>query len=185
MQEHIQPIHLALFFLIGRYYSLAKRVLRVRYVSPPQINVPGQHTLWLTLTSIFVQVSTRPPIDAPPPPSYEVLGAIMAVQLLAKASIRLFSYWKQRRPQHQVVTAESDSASENFGQEKKEKPTVTVDGQKLDELQFNPEQQEDEDDTEEDEEEENQDTPPARCMLCLSKRKVPTLTECGHVCESG
>lgn len=32
MQDHIRPVHLALFFLFGRYYSLSKRWLRIRYV---------------------------------------------------------------------------------------------------------------------------------------------------------
>lgn len=35
MQDHLRPLHLAWFFLAGRYYSMAKRWLQVRLVRQP------------------------------------------------------------------------------------------------------------------------------------------------------
>lgn len=41
MQDHVRPLHLALFFLMGRYYSLSKRWFQIRYVSAG-VTLPGQ-----------------------------------------------------------------------------------------------------------------------------------------------
>jgi peroxin-10 len=39
IDQHLRPIHLAAFYLTGRYYHTAKRIVGIRYVSKGFLNI--------------------------------------------------------------------------------------------------------------------------------------------------
>ena len=163
VDQHIRPLHLAIFFLTGKYYSLAKRFLQVRYLS------------------------TQPPIEnGAQPPSYEILGAMMAVQIVIRLGISLQRWRKQvketkeREVKKELITDEKDVV------EVKRRPMI--DNKHLDTMTFDPEnptpiaevtQAEDED---YDESLDSFIPQEKRCTLCLGARRDATSTSCGHIC---
>ena len=54
--ENTSPVHLALFYFLGTYYSLPKRIFRIRYVELPStrltIDVYKKVISWGTATRI-------------------------------------------------------------------------------------------------------------------------------------
>ncbi|CAO1616544.1 unnamed protein product [Jaminaea pallidilutea] len=70
--SYATAIHLMLFYLGGKYYKIAQRLVRVRYISIHP-SPPGQE-----------------------PPSYEVLGVLLGVQLGVKSALSLNRYLHRR-----------------------------------------------------------------------------------------
>ena len=89
---YLSAAHLMLFYLGGKFYSAAQRITGVTYIST---------------------IPKRPGYQ---PPSYEVLGVLLGIQLGVKALLELRAYRRGRRAQTQREHDEDD-----------EKPTTAAD----------------------------------------------------------
>jgi peroxin-10 len=75
--EISSEINLAIFYLRGTYYDVAKRLLGVRHVRSASIE---HQILWLTIWPY--QLSSLPKNPHTRPPSYSLLGMLLAIRLL-------------------------------------------------------------------------------------------------------
>ncbi|GAA5973653.1 hypothetical protein JCM11641_005063 [Rhodosporidiobolus odoratus] len=157
IEDYLRSVHLAVFYLCGRYYSLSKRAIGVRFIS-----MQGRRAASAAMTT------------SPAPSSYEVLGVLMAVQLLVRGILA----YRKRRASASLADPAAQAAAEL---ERRRKMQFTVDGKPLAQVVFDP------DDAEqaapyppEDEGEGNGDGE-RRCTLCLGTRRDAAATECGHV----
>lgn len=153
MDEHVRAAHLAVFYLFGRYYHVAKRFLRIRYLSLQMRPEPGQP-------------------GAVKPPSYEVLGVLMVVQMAVRAAGVLI-----RRRRERAAALEAAKPKAELGAEKQTQRSIaTVDGRSISDLGFDP----DDPAPDADEEDSYEPSEARRCTLCLGPRRDPASTECGH-----
>lgn len=153
MDEHIRAAHLAVFYLFGRYYHVAKRLLSIRYLSLQMRPEPGQPG------------SSRPP-------SYEVLGVLMAVQM----AVRLAGVLLRRRRERAAAKEAAKPKPESEEKEQQQRYVATVDGKPIADLTFDP----DDPAPDADEDAEYEPSEARRCTLCLGPRRDPASTECGH-----
>ncbi|CAO1622990.1 unnamed protein product [Parajaminaea phylloscopi] len=91
-------VHLMLFYLGSRYYKVAQRIAGVRYISIDPAP-PGQE-----------------------PPSYEVLGFLLAVQLGVKLATSLNHYL------HKHSASQGDKTGQDTSDSSRDEATVDIDG---------------------------------------------------------
>ncbi|TNY19537.1 Pex12 amino terminal region-domain-containing protein [Rhodotorula diobovata] len=161
-EDYLRSVHLAVFYLFGRYYNLSKRAAGIRFIS-----MQGRRSKALSGA------------QAPSAPSsYEVLGVLMAVQLVVRGALAI----RKRRAEAALARASAAATAEEEGEKDEEdearqqrKKRFTVDGRPLASVVFDPDDPEqaapypDEEDAE------------RRCTLCLGTMRDATATECGHV----
>lgn len=172
-EDYLRSIHLAVFYLFGRYYNLSKRATGVRFVRLGITCAGGRQSH----VSLFLQISmqgrraqqTPGAATSPAPSSYEVLGVLMAVQI----AVRGLLAYRRYRAQNAPIKLDEASAAEAEQRKKR----FMIDGIPLQRVVFDPDDPDqaapypDEEDAE------------RRCTLCLGTMRDATATECGHVCE--
>ncbi|GAA5979513.1 hypothetical protein JCM10908_002953 [Rhodotorula pacifica] len=150
-EDYLRSVHLAIFYLFGRYYNLSKRATSVRFIS-----MHGRRAQ-----------QTPGGSGSPAPSSYEVLGVLMAVQIAVRGLLAFRRYRAQHAPikLDEVSLAEAEQRKKRF----------MIDGAPLQRVVFDPDDPDqaapypDEEDAE------------RRCTLCLGTMRDATATECGHV----
>ncbi|KNE99661.1 hypothetical protein PSTG_07153 [Puccinia striiformis f. sp. tritici PST-78] len=184
--DSFNALHLSVFYLTGRYFTWSKRFGGITYISdrPRPLRQDG-----------LGRVS---------PPSYEVLGVLMMIQLIVKV-VGSHQQAKRRREQLRLASEPVVMASvqeEKQSKQQNSKRVLTVDGRLIDEMILVPEEDDDNivdnhDDYEEEKLDEGEildDCPEGvlidnlsdqvstrRCTLCLGPRKQQTSLECGHL----
>ncbi|KAI9619324.1 hypothetical protein H4Q26_012008 [Puccinia striiformis f. sp. tritici PST-130] len=184
--DSFNALHLSVFYLTGRYFTWSKRFGGITYISD-RLRPLRQDGLG--------RVS---------PPSYEVLGVLMMIQLIVKV-VGSHQQAKRRREQLRLASEPVVMASvqeEKQSKQQNSKRVLTVDGRLIDEMILVPEEDDDNivdnhDDYEEEKLDEGEildDCPEGvlidnlsdqvstrRCTLCLGPRKQQTSLECGHL----
>lgn len=139
-------LHLALFYFSGRYYTLAKRALGLRYVLDYTPDARSR--------------------QADGHGNYEVLGGLMAGQLLLKYGAMLRRAVLADRATPETTDAGPETAGRGVFQhvQPADAPTdaATIDLADPQQLPYMPEQS-------------------RQCLLCLSPMRDPAAAGCGHV----
>lgn len=179
--DSFNTLHLAIFYLTGRYFTWSKRFSGITYLSdrlrPLRPDGLGRES----------------------PPSYEVLGALMVMQLVIKVVVSRRQA-ERRREQLRLASEPVAAVLEEKGRDDPDvsKRMMTVDGRLIDEMMFSADDEsEDEGGSEKEEEERRvvvEECPEGvviddvsdqvntrRCTLCLGPRKEQTSLECGHL----
>ncbi|GAA5830992.1 hypothetical protein JCM11251_005104 [Rhodosporidiobolus azoricus] len=112
-EDYLRSVHLAVFYLFGRYYSLSKRFTGIRFLS-----MQGRRA------SPSAQ-------SAPASSSYEVLGVLMGVQLLVRG---ILAYRRHRA----AAVAADPVAQAAAEEERRRKKRFMVDGKPLSQVVFDP-----------------------------------------------
>ncbi|PLW07020.1 hypothetical protein PCANC_25540 [Puccinia coronata f. sp. avenae] len=183
--DSCNALHLSIFYLTGRYFQWSKRFSGITYLS---------NRLRPLRPDGLGRVS---------PPSYEVLGVLMMIQLV----VRVIERHRQAQRRREQLRLASEPVAILDDKEKDNaqisERVLTVDGRLIDEMMFQTE--EDDEDKEADsasgsEKEEHERKEIAhecpdgviidnlsdqvitrRCTLCLGSRKDQTSLECGHL----
>ncbi|KAI9277609.1 hypothetical protein BY458DRAFT_488472 [Sporodiniella umbellata] len=145
LMGRIQPIHLAVFYFFGAYYNFSKRLTGIRYIFTRQLGPHEQRA------------------------GYEVLGALLAIQL----GIQAFFHLRQKIPRLLAARQAKGDEQERDEGEKTESDTVDEDDfDFMDTLESSEEPKP---------EPTYEELQRLKCALCLEPRTNTTSTPCGHL----
>ena len=170
--EILAEVNLAIFYLQGTFYHLTRRILRTRYVRLDLCNLSVKASdIW--------KIAVVPPNPNARPPSYSLLGILLAIRLLH----RLFTFLRSLRAENEPAKSAkgkrlADNSHETYVDDV---PVSSMLGP------YDPDEQPVVP-AEEDERTilEVANIPPAmrasrNCTLCLEERTSSCATECGHL----
>ncbi|EFP74723.2 peroxisome bioproteinsis factor 10 [Puccinia graminis f. sp. tritici] len=182
--DSCNALHLSIFYLTGRYFTWSKRFSGITYISdrlrPLRADGLGRES----------------------PPSYEILGVLMVIQLVVKV-VGTHRQARRRREQLRLASEPVAILDKKESDPKQSNRVLTVDGRLIDEMILEPEDEEEEEeglDEESDEKDKldhqklvdecpegvliddlSDQVTTRRCTLCLGPRKDQTSLECGHL----
>lgn len=171
--QTISSLHLAIFYLTGRYFHLSNRLTGIKYIS--------------------TQIRRDQNGNRVQPPSYEFLGLLIVIQLIVKTSVLFKNAQRRRQAELSIEETASNEKDKQIAVEPSNRPP-TIDGIPIDDILFEPEE-DDDDDPEKSgsnptevfvegvEMDPNRDesSTSSRCTLCLGPRLDQSCLECGHV----
>ncbi|CDK24859.1 unnamed protein product [Kuraishia capsulata CBS 1993] len=138
-------IHIAIFYFYGSYYNFSKRLLGMRYAYGHKVNEQNA-----------------------PKGNYELLGALIMLQLFLKGVGKVDSVIQQEKLKQVNASAEDDNNDEGDGvfydapiQDEDNQFESAIDLSDPDVLPYIPEDS-------------------RKCMLCLSYMTNPSCAQCGH-----
>ncbi|CAO3635752.1 unnamed protein product [Cunninghamella blakesleeana] len=176
--KNVKPLHLAIFYFFGAYYSFSKRLTGIRYLFTRKLGPNEQRQ------------------------GYEVLGVLIIAQLVIQAGIELRKRWVQyqetksaeREAEERLIQEQQQLQQESLEAEKGigsmdesfitkselTEPTGVVND---DDFDFMNEFDNNENNEDEQQEQElsYETMQMLKCALCLEPRKVTTATPCGHL----
>ncbi|CDS04176.1 hypothetical protein LRAMOSA07131 [Lichtheimia ramosa] len=153
-QKAVQPMHLAIFYFIGAYYSFSKRVTGTRYIFTRQLGPHEQRV------------------------GYEVLGVLIVAQLAIQGYLSFKKRMESRRKEQEQQEKMKQEQEAVVAASTKSVDQIAAEDDFDFMNEFDDEPKEDQQEEEELSEEEMQFL---KCALCLEPRKVTTATPCGHL----
>ncbi|EGG08873.1 uncharacterized protein MELLADRAFT_84453 [Melampsora larici-populina 98AG31] len=163
----ISSLHLAIFYLTGRYFHLSNRLTGIRYVRRDQNGNRVQ------------------------PPSYEFLGLLIVIQLIVKSSVLFKNAQRRRQAELSIKETVSNEKDKQIATEPSNRPP-TVDGIPINDILFEPDDDDDQEKSDSKSTEvfvegvemnpnRDESSTSSRCTLCLGPRLDQSSLECGHV----
>ncbi|KAI9253763.1 Pex12 amino terminal region-domain-containing protein [Phascolomyces articulosus] len=161
--KNVKPIHLAIFYFFGAYYSFSKRITGTRYIFTRQLGPHEQRA------------------------GYEVLGVLIIAQLAIQGYLSLKKRMEARKRIHEEETAAleakeiAESEEQLLAEARKNEDQVIEAIADEDDFDFMDKFEDEKEEGTEEEELDEDEMQMLKCALCLEPRKVTTSTPCGHL----
>ncbi|KAI9319268.1 Pex12 amino terminal region-domain-containing protein [Dichotomocladium elegans] len=159
-QKAVRPMHLAIFYFVGAYYSFSKRITGTRYIFTRQLGPHEQRV------------------------GYEVLGALLVAQLAIQGYLGVSKHMESRRrlrEQEALENVKLDEEESRSSDAPREEVVDEDDFDFMDKFDDKVSESGGGDSTQKEQELNEEELQFYKCALCLEPRKVTTSTPCGHL----
>ncbi|KAI8887736.1 hypothetical protein K501DRAFT_330357 [Backusella circina FSU 941] len=157
--KNVKPVHLAIFYFFGAYYSFSKRFTGIRYIFTRQLGPNEQRV------------------------GYEVLGVLIVLQLSIQTILHIRKRWAEsrlaREEAERLALKEKEEQMVEEEEEKEEEEAIIVDQDDFDFMDDIDNAATSGQSTER--ELTYEELQMLKCALCLETRTVTTTTPCGHL----
>ncbi|KAI8984639.1 Pex12 amino terminal region-domain-containing protein [Mycotypha africana] len=158
--KNVRPVHLAIFYFFGAYYSFSKRFTGIRYIFTRRLGAHEQRV------------------------GYEVLGVLITLQLLIQGFIaarKRIQAVQREKEQMKALLEDAENLEKEKAAQKDELEIVDEDDFDFMDSIDEKAAQEEEEEEEKEEELSYEQMQLLKCALCLEQRTVTTTTPCGHL----